>query len=134
MILIVTGSRTIAPDTARRALHDHIAAAGWCPTIIVHGDARGADQGAALLGADLGARVIALPVTPADWKRDRLAGHARNGAMLRRALATAARDRLDLRLVAMWDGRSGGTANCVTQAVALGIRTVVINNQAKENP
>lgn len=80
--VIVCGSRTWvepAPRIARAmARLDH-------RTLVIHGDARGADRIAGSLAYTLGNDVLPMP---ANWDRDgRAAGPKRNEAMLRVLLA-----------------------------------------------
>jgi len=78
-------------------------------TEVVSGTARGVDQ-----GGELWASVQGRPVKrfPADWDTyGKSAGHRRNAEMAKYADA----------LVAIWDGKSRGTANMISEARKRGL-------------
>ncbi len=81
---------------------------GFRPTVVLSGTARGVDR----LG-EKWAELFCIPVERyrADWSAGRGAGHARNLVMAQRAHA----------LVALWDGKSPGTANMIATARRLGL-------------
>jgi hypothetical protein len=110
MRTIIAGSRTITNyDDFLRA----IAAAPWKPTAVISGAARGADA----LG-ERWARENNIPLLrmPADWnKHGNRAGFVRNIEMAARAEA----------LIAVWDGRSRGTAHMIETAQNRGLRIFV---------
>ena len=101
MRTIIAGSRGIVNiDT----ISDAIEAAGWIPTVVISGAARGADR----LG-EMWAEAASVPVErfPADWRTyGKRAGYIRNAAMAEVADA----------LIAIWDGQSPGTANMIQSA------------------
>lgn len=103
---IIAGSRGIAE-------YRHVAFAcqesGFDITEVVSGGARGVDR----LGEQW-ARAVHLPCTvfPADWDRHgKAAGFIRNEEMARYADA----------LIAIWDGKSRGTADMIARAKAHGL-------------
>jgi hypothetical protein len=75
--VLVTGARTWTdPEPIRRELARLPAG-----SVVIHGDARGADRLAGALAAELGLEVLACP---AEWRRyGRAAGLVRNRAMLK---------------------------------------------------
>jgi hypothetical protein len=75
--VLVTGARTWAdPGPIRRELARLLAG-----SVVIHGDARGADRLAGRIAAELGLAVLACP---AEWhKYGRAAGLVRNRAMLK---------------------------------------------------
>lgn len=80
------------------------------PTEIVSGRARGID----VLGEEYaivnGMRLKLFPVSDLEWQTNGpSAGHLRNGRMAEYAEA----------LIAIWDGKSRGTRNMITQMAAL---------------
>ena len=82
----------------------------WTPTEVVSGAARGIDT----LGEHW-ARVRKIPIKrfPANWKQyNKAAGLFRNTEMAEYADA----------LVAIWDGKSTGTADMIAKAHLLGLR------------
>ena len=113
MKVIVAGSRTI---TGTAEVWDAIRLSGFVvgkATEIVSGGCAGPD-----LKGESYARAYEIPVRrfPADWKRyGRRAGPLRNEEMACYADA----------LVAVWDGRSPGTADMIRRARAHGLRVYV---------
>jgi YspA, cpYpsA-related SLOG family len=118
--VIVAGSREITDyryvDHAMRAAAARFA---WGRIArIVSGGARGVDRLGERWARENGVTVKAFPVTAAEWNAmPRTAGHARNGRMAEYAT----------HLVAVWDGRSGGTRNMIDQARKRGLGTLVAN-------
>jgi len=110
MRTIIAGSRNITDlSVVRKAVER----SGFSVTEVVSGGARGVDR----LGERL-ARMLGVPcrVFPADWDaHGRSAGVIRNGEMADYADA----------LVAVWDGRSRGTANMISQARRRGLAVYV---------
>jgi YspA, cpYpsA-related SLOG family len=106
MKTIIAGSRTVESyDDIIRAIE----AAGWRPTLVISGTARGADR----LG-ERWARENNVPLRqmPADWDRyGKRAGYLRNSAMLEHADA----------LIALWDGQSRGTRHMIETAKDKGL-------------
>jgi YspA, cpYpsA-related SLOG family len=84
-------------------------------TIVIHGEARGADALADAAARGLGLTVMTFP---ADWSRGKQAGFERNIAMLD--------EKPDL-VIAFWDGKSKGTAHTIDQAIERGIAVEVIH-------
>lgn len=81
-------------------------------SVLIHGDARGADQGGADWGKSEHAQVLAYP---ANWrKHGKAAGPIRNTRMLEEGKPDV--------VIALPGGR--GTANLVSQAVAYGIPVI----------
>lgn len=110
MKVIVAGSRTITDEaTVRRAMRTAWRM-GIRPTEVVSGACW---AGVDALGEKI-AREASIPVKrfPADWSaHGRAAGPLRNAAMAEYADA----------LVAVWDGRSRGTANMIEEARKRGL-------------
>ena len=110
MKVILAGSRTI---NSMEALHTAIRESGFEITEVVCGEAAGVDR----LGR-WWAEQHKIPVAsfPADWKKDgRLAGYIRNQRMAEYAEA----------LIAVWDGKSVGTAHMIGVALAAGLKVHV---------
>lgn len=110
MKTILAGSRAITDMTP---LYDAIRASGFEITEVVCGEARGVDT----LGR-WWTQHNNIPVAsfPADWNRDgRKAGFLRNLKMARYAEA----------LIAVWDGKSVGTAHMIGAARAQGLKIYV---------
>lgn len=110
MRVIIAGSRNL---TFYTNVIDAVRESGLDVTEVVCGMARGVD----LLGRRW-ARERGIPVKefPADWARlGRGAGHARNWEMARYADA----------LIAVWDGRSGGTKHMIETARRQGLKVFV---------
>lgn len=110
MRVIVAGTRTIT-DTA--ATWDAIRLSGFHPSEIVSGGCYGPD-----LKGESYADAYRIPVKRflADWRSlGRKAGPLRNEAMA--AYADA--------LVAVWDGKSRGTADMIRRAKAHGLKVYV---------
>lgn len=116
MRVIIAGSRSITEP-------QHVAAAMATITApideVISGGAAGVDR----LGEQWAeARGITVHRYPADWKSyGRAAGYRRNAAM---ALAADA-------LVAIWDGRSRGTANMISVAYQRGLTVWVFRPGAR---
>ncbi len=104
--VIVAGSRGV---TDFRVVHTAILSARvrWAvhwPITVVSGGARGVDQLGERWARETGSQCIRYP---ADWdKHGRAAGMIRNEEMAKNAEA----------LIAVWDGKSRGTANMILQA------------------
>ena len=110
MNVIVAGSRTI---TDIKVVACAIEESGFEVSEVVSGAARGVDS----LGEEW-AKSKAIPVRrfPADWNgKGKGAGFIRNAEMADYADA----------LVAVWDGKSRGTANMIEQAKRKGIKVYV---------
>lgn len=114
-LLIITGSRTATADAVNLAL------TSYSPKRLVHGGAKGADR---LAGRWAESKGIGTIVVPADWSQGKIAGHLRNWEMMRRGQAALNRG-ASVEVLAVWDGTSGGTANAIAAAMALGLPVVV---------
>lgn len=113
MIVLVCGSRSVTRD-AIPSMREEL---GVLPkgTVVIHGDARGADRLAAEVAESLGLWVEAYP---AAWQvYGRRAGMIRNRVMLAR--------KPDL-VLAWWDGESAGTADTLREARRRGIAVRVL--------
>lgn len=109
MRTIIAGSRDL---TDYALVEKAVRASGFDITLVLSGRARGVDR----LG-ERWAKKHAAPVElyPADWESNPKAGKLRNVLMVSKADA----------LVAVWDGDSPGTAHCIEQARARGLRVYV---------
>lgn len=115
MRTIIAGSRDIDLPVAEssRLISQAVAEAGWMPTTVLSGGARGIDRAAEHWARS---RLIPLEVYPADWKLfGAHAGSVRNHQMALKAQA----------LIAIWDGRSTGTANMIERARSEGLKVYV---------
>jgi hypothetical protein len=117
MKTIIAGSRSINEYAlVERAIRE----SGFSIKEVVSGGAAGADQ----LG-EKWARKNGIPVKPfpADWERygKTRAGFIRNSQMARYADA----------LIAVWDGKSSGTADMIQKAKAAGLKVSVVCTDAK---
>jgi len=110
MRTIIAGSRTI---TSYKMLLVAIRKCGWVPTIILCGDARGADK----LGEEWAKRNnVPVEHYPADWDGlGKKAGYVRNSEMVQNADA----------LIALWDGNSKGTEHTIHLAKEKGLKVYV---------
>ena len=110
MRTILAGSRSIG-DMLK--LHEAVRASGFEITEVVCGEARGVDAMGRWWATQ---NKIPLASFPARWNEEGLrAGFTRNVRMARYADA----------LIALWDGRSHGTAHMISMAVALGLKVYV---------
>lgn len=99
MIVIIAGSRDLWVLTDE--IDAELAKAGWVPTEIVSGGARGIDTAGEFYAKS---KSLGLKIFPADWdKLGRRAGFLRNEKMSHYADA----------LLAVWDGQSRGTLNMI---------------------
>jgi hypothetical protein len=107
---ILAGSRSIGD---MGCLHEAIRAAGFEITEVVCGEARGVDAMGRWWATQ---NKVPVASFPARWNEEGLrAGFTRNTRMARYADA----------LIALWDGRSHGTAHMIAMAVALGLKVYV---------
>lgn len=125
--VVITGSRNWTDaEPIRRRLAQLPAG-----SIVMHGDAPGADRLAARIARDLGHTVVPFP---ADWSvrpdtpkwairrradgslYDVRAGQRRNVVLI---------DQEPHLVLAWWDGKSRGTRNCIELAIGRGIPTEV---------
>lgn len=121
MRVLVCGSRDLPEEEGYERVRDHLVMLDGLHriTLIIEGEARGADT-----FARLWASVAGIPVMkfPADWKKyGRAAGPIRNKQML-----DEGKPDLVVAFPSKGLANSKGTKNMVTQAKAAGIRTIVI--------
>jgi hypothetical protein len=110
MRTIIAGSRTC---TFYTELLKALFVAGWQPTVVLSGTARGVDR----MGEEW-AKSHKIPIErySADWEKyGRRAGHIRNAEMVKNAEA----------LIALWDGKSPGTKDVIEQANNAGLTVYV---------
>lgn len=114
--VLVTGSRAWTDyDAIERVLSEYPAG-----TVLIHGDARGADSLAAECGERFVFNVIAMP---AQWKRHGVvAGPIRNGHMVRVLLALKECGH-NVRVEAFPLRSSKGTRDAMRRAMELGVET-----------
>lgn len=118
--VIIAGSRTVTSFTyVEHAMGVATRHLGWGPFVrVVSGAARGVDRLGERWAHQHSIAVKSFPVSPAEWQaQPRSAGHARNTRMAEYAT----------HLVAIWDGRSGGTAHMIQAAQARGLPTLIGN-------
>lgn len=121
MKVIIAGGRDI---TDFNCVRDAYTMSTFEATEIVSGAARGVDYLGELL-----AKTMSIPtkVFPADWNANgRKAGPIRNAQMAEYADA----------LIAIWDGKSKGTANMISQARSKGLKVFIYlvgEKYAREN-
>lgn len=110
MRTIIAGSRGCTDPSALAAA---LQSCGWVPTLVISGTARGVDR----MGEEWAERAGVPAVRyPAEWERYGVsAGHRRNAVMAGHAQA----------LVALWDGKSRGTAHMIQTAQRRGLRVFV---------
>jgi len=106
MKLIIAGSRTLVLSQSR--ITAELERAGWKPTCIISGCARGPDTAALDWAEDRG---IPVERHPADWSRHgKAAGPLRNREMAQAGDA----------LLLFWDGASRGSASMLREMERLG--------------
>jgi hypothetical protein len=112
MKVIVAGSRDFVhyPTVAKA-----IELSGFTITELVSGHARGVDRLGEWWAKTRCIKVKEFAVSDEDWKRSRGAGVARNLEMARYADA----------LIAVWDGKSTGTANMIEHARKLKLKVFI---------
>lgn len=112
MRTIIAGSRDCAQ---MQILRKALAACGWVPTVVLSGNARGADRLGEMWAYEKG---VPCECFPADWnKHGKSAGYIRNAQMADKAEA----------LIALWDGKSHGTKHMIALAKQKGLRVYVHN-------
>lgn len=110
MRTIIAGCRNI---TDPAILAKAVTACPWKITFVVNGGAAGVDTLAVQWAAQQG--IMSLTYS-ADWStHGKAAGPIRNRAMARDAAA----------LLAIWDGKSRGTANMIEEAKARGLKVCI---------
>ena len=113
MRTIVAGSRD---GVSPRDVDEALAKCPWRPTVVLSGAARGVDA-----WGEEAAQRLGIPVErfPAQWHKDghfdRAAGMKRNALMAEHAQA----------LLAVWDGKSRGTAHMIKCATEKGLQVHV---------
>jgi hypothetical protein len=106
----VVGSRGFT-DYDRLARDLDRARARWGDFTLVSGGARGADSLAERWAQERGLPTLIRRVTPGEWRElGKRAGPLRNTRLVAAADA----------VIAFWDGKSPGTADCIRQAEAAG--------------
>lgn len=122
MIVLVTGGR----DFPRTGLVGHVLdqVHALAPiTLLIEGEAAGVDTYAREWGEARGVAVSKFPTTPEAWAVLGLAaGPARNAQMLEAARQASTSTGKPLTVIAFRGG--GGTADMVSRAVAVGVRTL----------
>jgi YspA, cpYpsA-related SLOG family len=111
MKTLIAGSRTIYnPKTLTRAIRNH-----WKYPIteIISGMAQGVDMLGYMYGK---AKNIPVIQFPADWRKGKSAGYARNVIMVKRAESA----------LILWDGRSKGTQHSINLCREKGIPLLVL--------
>ncbi len=112
MKTIIAGSRTI---TREGVVEEAIFASGYAVTEIFSGGAGGVDSLAEEYALNNSIKLTRYPVHDFEWAAGRDAGYRRNEAMVAEAQA----------LIAIWDGRSKGTAHVIKHAKAAGLLVYV---------
>lgn len=110
MKTIIAGSRDV---TSEEEVYRAIDASGFLITEVVSGGARGVDR----IGEDwANANLKAVKRFIPDWEREgKRAGYLRNAEMANYAEA----------LIAIWDGKSRGTAHMIATAKTKGLKVYV---------
>ncbi len=112
MIWLITGSRH-APEREVKAILDTMKATHGKPTLLLHGNADGADTWADEWALNVGVHPIGMS---ALWRRkSKAAGPIRNAELLRMAMDLAAVRRVTLLCVAMPGPESSGTVDMITR-------------------
>lgn len=111
MRIIIAGSRTATEAQVREAIRR----CSWIgfATAIVSGQAKGADEFGEKWAAE---EALEVEAYPADWKLGKRAGPVRNAIMADNAEG----------LIAVWDGKSRGTASMIELALRRGLRVAVL--------
>lgn len=127
MKILICGTRK---HTAQRlyllvieAIRDAFDPMFWYALEVIHGDCPDSpDQFAVRLGVEY--PQVRVEAFPANWSRGRGAGFERNSAML---------DEKPELVIAVWDGRSGGTLDTIRKATQRGIPVRVIPTELPEH-
>ena len=125
MIVIVTGSRNWNNYNALRSYIDHVCwkeGILYAPHLIVHGDAKGADQLANEYAIKHG---IPVQSFPADWTLGNKAGPIRNQQMIDWANEKALQLREEVICIAFPLPQSIGTWDCVRRCERAKVKTYV---------
>lgn len=118
--VIIAGSRSVTSyHYVEHAMHVALDTLRWGPFVrVVSGAARGVDRLGERWAREHKITVKSFPVSPLEWQAaPRTAGHERNARMADYAT----------HLVAVWDGRSGGTAHMIRTMRARGRPVLVAN-------
>ena len=118
--VIIAGSRSVTQyEYVRHAMQVFRENCGQGPFVrVVSGCARGVDKLGERWARENGVTVKHFEVSSLEWvAAPRTAGHRRNGRMAEYAT----------HLVAIWDGKSGGTADMVRKAKLRGLCVLVAN-------
>lgn len=122
MIVILTGTRSTNPERAKRVIEDFLDAhrCQSYPITFYHGGSGNVDQTAGRMFSPEGIRY--QKVFRADWDtHGKAAGPIRNREMIETALSSGER----ILGLAIWDGKSPGTFNCIQEMIRRGIKVVV---------
>lgn len=103
MKVIIAGCRDIHSDKTVRLAMKEAALAGIIPSEVVSGKAAGVDAAGERWAVENG---LSITPFPADWGR-----HGKSAGPIRNRLMAAYADAL----VAIWDGKSRGTANMIEE-------------------
>ena len=108
MHLLITGSRGITPSAVEHILNRFHAT--WPITELTHGGARGVDKSADAWAEKhlLTDPLNSVNVHPAQWDR-----HGKRAGLIRNEEMLATCPALDCAYLAIWDGKSTGTAHMV---------------------
>jgi len=141
MRIIIAGSRNLGGEKEYKLLANYMAANIDLNSVecVVCGCAKGADQLGARWAESLGIKVVRRPAKWTDLTAypcikaegsmgvyNKLAGLNRNAEMAKYASQS------DGVLIALWDGKSGGTNHMISQAKKYGLRVHIINPNEKE--
>ncbi len=111
MKLIIAGSRYVPEGVADLLVREAVAAYSLSPTNVIHGGAKGIDQAAGRVFAN----ICQVTCVKADWNLyGKSAGPIRN-----RQMAS-----MGDTLLAIWDGTSPGTASMIKCAKEKGLRVL----------
>lgn len=119
--VLITGSREFKSEYAMRELfkryHERFVG---CETILVHGDARGADRLSARIASSI-VPDLTVETHPADWERyGKRAGFLRNQEMVDLGA--------DLAIAFRWIGAGNrGTQDCIQRIVDAGIKLIIVD-------
>lgn len=114
MIWLISGSR-FAAEREVKAILDAMKATHGKPTLLLHGNADGADAWAGIWALDVGVHPVGMS---ALWRRkSRAAGPIRNEALLRMAMDLAAVRQMTLLCIAMPGPGSSGTVDMITRII-----------------
>lgn len=153
MIIIITGSRGLAVDTADSFGKEfsRVSQTLWdalCrDDLMIFGDARGVDTGAYEFAVK---HKVPHEIWYAEWNKltapgavirkrqngseyNLMAGYDRNQKMIDRALELSGARRERIYCIAMWDEISKGTLDCMKRALAANIEVVCWNPKTRKH-